>query len=745
MRIVFHVGYSSTHWNPTTPALGGTEQCVSNLALELARKGHEVYVYGEVLEHHQVEHEGSVRYLPLASKGMIPKTIDVLVGVAYLHYLKFFQGHTVRKKVFWLHNEEAYPWYQGEAMSANEMSQAYGQTDEIVCLTDWHKSNFLLNHPYMCGRVSVIRNGIDPSKIAPAATKQPNSYIYSSHAERGLEKVLDELPENAHLHIATPKYGEEYLKEHFLPRIEEMKNVTYHGPLSVEKLYKLMAKCETWYYPTDYNETFCITAIEMLAHYVKPQVNPIAGLKETISEFNNVEHMDWGRARGYVTSHWWGLVADDWEKLFGIEPDAEMTYIITLNPTAEKEKEIRERFEASGFDSPWQVFEATNGHTGELMPYGYEVKKDWKIPGHKNDWWSRDVLPGEIGCALSHYRVWLDAFRNGYKRILILEEDFKVERPFDCRWELNTDFDWTLMYMGHTFVNPPKRDVTDYLVEPDYTYCTHAYMLTHEGCRLLLEHNFHRMIFPVDEFLSATFCNHPREDLNFITKDTRALAVKAPFFSQTSNKNNSTTEMKQERMCDMSYPDFVKKYVTYSAQQKEFDLTVEEPINDVFVFPLFKPEFGEKLIQEAEENGDWTKQRHDYYPTTDMLITELGLQKYYQYVLQDFVYPAAIHKWNLEGKEWTNMVSENFIVKYDENDQGHLSLHHDSASITAVLALNDGYEGGGTWFSRQQKLHKGKPGFVSLHPGVITHRHGGRPVSKGQRYILVSFCNRVKQ
>jgi len=62
--------------------------------------------------------------------------------------------------------------------------------------------------------------------------------------------------------------------------------------------------------------------------------------------------------------------------------------------------------------------------------------------------------------------------------------------------------------------------------------------------------------------------------------------------------------------------------------------------------------------------------------------------------------------------------------------------------ISMSLMLNDEYEGGGTWFSRQQKLHKGKTGYISIHPSIITHRHGARPVTKGERYVLVSFCKR---
>ena len=82
------------------------------------------------------------------------------------------------------------------------------------------------------------------------------------------------------------------------------------------------------------------------------------------------------------------------------------------------------------------------------------------------------------------------------------------------------------------------------------------------------------------------------------------------------------------------------------------------------------------------------------------------------------------------------------MIKYDEDVQGHLALHHDAGLISCVLTLNKDFEGGGTWFWRQQKVHKGNIGEISIHPAKITHRHGGRPISKGERYIIVSFCSK---
>ena len=48
----------------------------------------------------------------------------------------------------------------------------------------------------------------------------------------------------------------------------------------------LLSNSEYWYYPTEYEETFCITALEMLGHNVKPITSGLAALKETCGQFD---------------------------------------------------------------------------------------------------------------------------------------------------------------------------------------------------------------------------------------------------------------------------------------------------------------------------------------------------------------------------------------------------------------------------------------------------------------------------
>lgn len=769
MKIVIHAGYYAEPWDSNTEGLGGTEQCIANLAKQFAAvANNSVYVVGMVkARHDKYLGGGDVYYTPLENVSDVG-TPDVLIGVAYLHYLKYYDVGPETKKIFWLHNELPYYWYQGERMTDNDIQRAYNETEVIVCVTNWHKEVFSIQekaviHP---DKINVIGNGISVSNVAPVSKKEPGSYVYTSHPERGLDRVLDdwELKYSTgsnKLHISTPSYGLKYYEKHFAERVEQMQNVIYHGNLSVTELYTLLSQMETWYYPTEYNETFCITALEMLAHKVLPVANPIAGLEETLNGFNK-DIQDWTAVEKYIQTKDWGKVKEEWYGLIENIPSltakdsidysnldnippvpyVDMTYIITLHP--EKEQELRSRFTEFGMMSPVTIFPGTNGHTGENMPADYEVCNHWKIEGHKNKWWNRNVLPGEAGTSLSHWRLWKDAYEKGYEKILILEDDFEVTRKFN-KEELETDYDWTLFYLSCNFVEKPEV-LSENHVKPKLTYCTHSYILTREGIRLLIEQNFNHYIFAIDEFVSATFTEHPRGDLGYITRDTRpiALAKDKHMFKQKDQESmgHNVFDYTKSFLRNIPYDEFVEKFLTYSAKLKKFDLIVDEPIPDVFTFPLFTEEFCDLVIKEANASGKWTKDRHEYYPATDMLISELGLHWYYERILKEYVYPAAIHLWKLSGKGWDVMKTETFIIKYEESVQGHLDLHHDHADISCVLALNEGYEGGGTYFSRQSALHKGKVGHIAIHPSQVTHLHGARPVIKGERYVQVSFCKR---
>ena len=789
MVIVFNVGYTANPWSEKDMdryGLGGTEKCVALVAKELSKQGHDVYVTGQI---HENNPEDNPRYLRYESLSKIPNTIDLLVGVNYIHYLVYFQDFDVKKNYFWIHNTEYYQWYQGEELDKDIYHIRNRNIDNVVALTRWHKNYLVDNFSLNEEDVLIIANPVNDEAFVDFSYKSkiPNSFIYTSHSERGLRNVIDEWPSileklpDATLHIATPSYGLEYFTKNFLHEIMPMEGVTFYGSLGQKDLYTLMAKCEMWYYPSDYEETFCLTAVEMMGHGVIPITRLTASLQnvvgaknaETIEEALELalKNRKSRKKNSFKNPYKTKNIADFWldsihntkkETTMNLRPD--IAYCIMMNPNADKIANAQERFAKLGIDTPLEIFTAVDG-TNPKVDFDYTLFNGWKMRSD-NKFWSREITQGEVGCALSHLSVWKDAAKRGFDNILVLEEDFDVLREWpdhEFYWPEHWDWNYTMLYLGRSRMTPDKRGLTEHLVEPDYSYNMHAYLLTGLGIQRLLEQNFHNYICPVDEFVPATYTDHPRGDMNFITQDTYCVSTIEDVIGQSSNKNTSQTENTDSatnykmptstivNKDDRLYPELYetqdweawkKRWLHESAITKEWDLIVDEPVDNVFTFPLFTKEFCEKIIREAEHCGKWERKRHEYYPTTDMLIEKIGFQDIYHKILVEYVYPMSKHMWALEGKTWDDLDSENFMIKYDSSVQGHLSLHHDSGSISCVLALNDDFKGGGTYFWRQKKLHNGHVGHISVHPSVITHRHGGRPVEEGQRFIIVSFCNK---
>ena len=75
------------------------------------------------------------------------------------------------------------------------------------------------------------------------------------------------------------------------------------------------------------------------------------------------------------------------------------------------------------------------------------------------------------------------------------------------------------------------------------------------------------------------------------------------------------------------------KYIDPLLRKGEYELIVDEVAPSVLLFPLFKEQFCKDLIELCETEGEWTVDRHEFYPTTDMLISQVWMQEIYARVL----------------------------------------------------------------------------------------------------------------
>ena len=436
-------------------------------------------------------------------------------------------------------------------------------------------------------------------------------------------------------------------------------------------------------------------------------------------------------------------------------------YIISLeanNPEAQGK--IIEKIDALQlpYVVAWEIVQGFDGRSGEILP-GYSTYKGWNLGDATwNDWWKRDVTPGEIGCAISHRLLWQKMLDESVETALILEDDFLKVRNFDN--PIIPEVAYDLALLGRHALHPSEElPIGRNWVRPLTIYNSHAYVLNKTGAKILLnDYDFANNLIPVDEFISATFTTHPREDIaTLFPPKILAIAPILNYIEQDRPQEQSTTEpvganlnlMKEtyqpyfEILDDSDWDSWKSKYLNHTLSKGEYDLMIDDMDNNIYEFPLFTEKFCKEAVALAEVLDKWTLDRHEFYPTNDVLLPEIGLDHIYNRVLREVVYPICIHLWHLEGQGWSTMFSENFMARYTTDRQSHLSLHHDFSHVTMVVKLNDEFEGGGTWFPKYKTLsNPRKIGTATLHPGMVTHLHGARPITAGKRYICVSFMRK---
>ena len=152
-------------------------------------------------------------------------------------------------------------------------------------------------------------------------------------------------------------------------------------------------------------------------------------------------------------------------------------------------------------------------------------------------------------------------------------------------------------------------------------------------------------------------------------------------------------------------------------------------------------EFGEEA---ATEHG-WTTSRHYAVPTTDLPIHGVPkLRDWFNSVMADRIRPLlALQFGEAEvGKLASRlMVHDAFIVRYDAQLQRHLPVHRDESTHSFTIALNDvsEYDGGGTYIADLgDAIRPNIGGLVSFRGDLLLH--GGDPIIRGVRYVIVAFC-----
>ena len=307
MKILIWVGYQSKWLNKQNwldEGLGGTEYCYFKLAEALVKKGHNVVVSGHVDE----KVDSGVHYIPLEQLKKHQSPIgfgnegelrgydhyDLVIAGQYIHYFKELKRKkiTFDKSIFWLHNEDGwYNWYRGSVMRWDDIVESLLKVDKFVCVSKLH-ANIIKDKLKALGNtthdfntyIQSIDNAIDLDDWNNInASKIKGRIIWSSAPDRGLKTILDnwsdwkQVRPELTLAIASPPYSEDWDKG-----LIKQDGIEWLGSLSPKRLKQEQYKAEYWIYHSDYLETYCITAVEMMIAKVKLLTNGTGNIKNII-------------------------------------------------------------------------------------------------------------------------------------------------------------------------------------------------------------------------------------------------------------------------------------------------------------------------------------------------------------------------------------------------------------------------------------------------------------------------------
>ena len=165
-----------------------------------------------------------------------------------------------------------------------------------------------------------------------------------------------------------------------------------------------------------------------------------------------------------------------------------------------------------------------------------------------------------------------------------------------------------------------------------------------------------------------------------------------------------------------------------------------EPVPGVRVVPFVAPAFCSKLIEAADARGAYAPDPDDPHPGQELSLLfdpamasawAPAIQALFTYVMRPLI--ACCY----DGFA-VDHVRDSFVIRYSMDGQRSMGIHFDEASdVSAAVALNDAFAGGGVNFPRYNWSTRNVPvGYAVLFPGRVTHAHEALPITDGVRYSM---------
>ncbi|XP_055335239.1 procollagen-lysine,2-oxoglutarate 5-dioxygenase 1-like [Paramacrobiotus metropolitanus] len=333
---------------------------------------------------------------------------------------------------------------------------------------------------------------------------------------------------------------------------------------------------------------------------------------------------------------------------------------------------------------------------------------------------------------------------------LLLQQNRTVLAPMMTRpGKMWSNFWGALSYEGFYSRSEDYGEILDYSKMGIWNvpFISTAYMIRKDA----IDIDFPLFTNPVaSQDFDMIWCKEMRDKGKFL------FVTNQQYYGHLVNADNFDIKLKKPDFYQLidNKPDWEYRYIHQDYHKmKELDTVVEQPCTDVYWFPVVSERYCKDLIEIMENFGQWSSGNnedkrlqggYENVPTRDIHMNQVGLERQWMMFLKEYIRP-------MQEKLYTGYFHDpphalmNFVVRYRPDEQPALRPHHDSSTYTINIALNRpnvDYEGGGCRFIRYNcSVTDTRLGWTLIHPGRLTHFHEGLPVTKGTRYIMISFVD----
>ena len=257
-------------WKPSEDTrISGSEYMAMNLGKEFLKLGYRVFIIGTFEDkENNTNYEGiyeGIEYIDYKyfSEFALKYVIDYLIISRFTENLVYYSN--IKKVYLWIHDTLPFVTHNSKFIQYHKE-----KFKGIIAISEWQKNNTVKKHNIPEKNIFVSRNAIYIERfLNKNIIKTPYRFIYSSSPDRGLNyliqiipKIKEKYPETT-LHLFVNKY---LIDNDTLNAIEKLEDYVYLNPrVSQDQLAIEFLKSDIWLYPTNFQESYCITALEAMA------------------------------------------------------------------------------------------------------------------------------------------------------------------------------------------------------------------------------------------------------------------------------------------------------------------------------------------------------------------------------------------------------------------------------------------------------------------------------------------------